>query len=135
MWPVSMPATSSVRRWLRWVFPKPSPGRVRVRDDDHASLVWRLTLGAVSAATIGTARADAAAEPAAAVQSLYDALMAAMKDGEALGFDGRYPEARAGDPQGLRRRDHVQDPDGRLLDHATTDKKNAMLVSFDQALR
>src|SRR3954469_9026572 len=90
-WPGSMPATSSLRRWRRWASPKRSPG-LRSRSGMMISRrrFGAIALGASSMVGIGAALADVATEPGAVVQSLYDALLDAMKQGEQLGFDGRY---------------------------------------------
>ena len=47
-----------------------------------------LTIGAVISHS--SARADAAGDPKALVQAFYDVLLDNMKQGDALGFDGRY---------------------------------------------
>ena len=55
-------------------------------------MITRRSFIAAAAATLlfaGTGFAAAAAEPAATVQGFYDTLLATMKDGPKLGFDGR----------------------------------------------
>ena len=47
-----------------------------------------LTIGAVISHS--SAQADAAGDPKALVQAFYDVLLDNMKQGDALGFDGRY---------------------------------------------
>lgn len=94
-------------------------------------LFGAMTLGAVSAAAVGAARA-APAEPAAAIQSLYDALMATMKDGEALGFDGRYKKLEPVIHQVFDVATMCKIAMGGYWTTLTTDKKNAVLVVFDK---
>ena len=48
-----------------------------------------MALSAVSVGAAGAVRADVV-QPTTVVQSLYDARLETMKDGEKLGFDGRY---------------------------------------------
>ena len=91
-----------------------------------------MTLSAVSVMTLSTARADGAADPAAAVQSLYDALMAVMKDGEKLGFDGRYKQLEPVIHKVFDVATMCKIAMGGYWTTLATDKKNAVLVSFDK---
>jgi phospholipid transport system substrate-binding protein len=91
-----------------------------------------MALGAVSLMTAaGTARADSA-EPAAIVQSLYDALLATMKDGEKLGFDGRYQMLEPVIHKVFDIATMCKIAMGGYWTTLTTDKKNAVLVAFDK---
>lgn len=91
-----------------------------------------MALGAVSVMTAaGTARADAA-EPAAIVQSLYDALLATMKDGDKLGFDGRYQKLEPVIRKVFDIATMCKIAMGGYWTTLTTDKKNAVLVAFDK---
>jgi phospholipid transport system substrate-binding protein len=91
-----------------------------------------IALGAVSVMTAGTARATDAAEPATVVQSLYDALLATMKDGEKLGFDGRYQKLEPVIHKVFDVATMCKIAMGGYWTTLTTDKKNAVLVSFDK---
>jgi phospholipid transport system substrate-binding protein len=97
-------------------------------------LFGAMALGAVSAAAAGTARADvaAAAEPAAQVQSLYDALLEAMKQGEQLGFEGRYQKLEPVIHKVFDIATMCKIAMGGYWTTLTTDKKNAVLVVFDK---
>jgi phospholipid transport system substrate-binding protein len=91
-----------------------------------------LALSAVSAmAAAAPARADAT-EPAAIVQSLYDALLATMKDGEKLGFDGRYQKLEPVIHKVFDIATMCKIAMGGYWTTLTTDKKNAVLVAFDK---
>jgi phospholipid transport system substrate-binding protein len=90
-----------------------------------------LALSAVSLAAAGVARADAT-EPAAAVQSLYDALLATMKDGEKLGFDGRYQKLEPVIHKVFDVATMCKIAMGGYWTTLSTDKKNAVLVVFDK---
>jgi phospholipid transport system substrate-binding protein len=90
-----------------------------------------LALGAVSAVTAGAARADAA-EPAAAIQSLYDALLDAMKQGEQLGFEGRYQKLEPVIHKVFDVATMCKIAMGGYWTSLPTDKKNAVLVAFDK---
>jgi phospholipid transport system substrate-binding protein len=91
-----------------------------------------IALGAVSVMTAGTARATDAAEPAAVVQSLYDALAATMKDGAKLGFDGRYQKLEPVIHKVFDVATMCKIAMGGYWTTLSTDKKNAVLVSFDK---
>jgi phospholipid transport system substrate-binding protein len=97
-------------------------------------LFGAMALGAVSAAAAGTVRADvaAAAEPAAQVQSLYDALLDAMKQGEQLGFEGRYQKLEPVIHKVFDIATMCKIAMGGYWTTLTTDKKNAVLVVFDK---
>jgi phospholipid transport system substrate-binding protein len=90
-----------------------------------------MALGAVSAIAAGNARADSA-EPAAVVQSLYDALMETMKDGEKLGFDGRYQKLEPVIHKVFDVATMCKIAMGGYWTGLSTDKKNAVLVAFDK---
>src|SRR5690349_7305424 len=91
-----------------------------------------MALGAVSVMTaVGTARADEA-EPAAIVQSLYDALLQTMKDGEKLGFDGRYQKLEPVIHKVFDVATMCKIAMGGYWTSLSTDKKNAVLVAFDK---
>lgn len=90
-----------------------------------------MALGAVSMMIAGAARADAA-EPAAIVQSLYAALLVAMKDGEKLGFDGRYKQLEPVIHKVFDVATMCKIAMGGYWTTLTTDKKNAVLVAFDK---
>jgi len=91
-----------------------------------------MALGAVGVMTAaGTARADAT-EPAAVVQSLYDALLVTMKDGEKLGFDGRYQKLEPVIHKVFDIATMCKIAMGGYWTTLTTDKKNAVLVAFDK---
>jgi phospholipid transport system substrate-binding protein len=90
-----------------------------------------VALGAASAVTIGTARADAA-EPAAAIQALYDALLDAMKQGEQLGFEGRYQKLEPVIHKVFDVATMCKIAVGGYWTTLPTDKKNAVLVAFDK---
>jgi phospholipid transport system substrate-binding protein len=79
----------------------------------------------------GAARADAA-EPAAVVQSLYDALLETMKDGEKLGFDGRYQKLEPVIHKVFDVATMCKIAMGGYWTTLSTDKKNTMLVAFDK---
>lgn len=94
------------------------------------------TATAVSVALLGVpgiARADAA-EPGAVIQSLYDTLLDTMKNGETLGFDGRYKKLEPALHQALDIATMCKIAIGPAWTSMPTDKKNALLVSFDKYL-
>ena len=90
-----------------------------------------IALGVVSALAAGVARAETA-EPAAVVQALYDALMDAMKQGEKLGFDGRYQKLEPVIHKVFDVATMCKISMGGYWTTLTTEKKNAVLVSFDK---
>jgi phospholipid transport system substrate-binding protein len=94
-------------------------------------LFGAMALGAVTAAATEMAHADPA-EPAAVVQSLYDALLDAMKQGEALGFDGRYQKLEPVIHKVFDVATMCKIALGGYWTTLTTDKKNAVLVAFDK---
>jgi phospholipid transport system substrate-binding protein len=94
-------------------------------------LFGALALGALTAAGIRTARADTA-EPSAVVQSLYDALLDAMKQGEKLGFDGRYQMLEPVIRKAFDLATMCKIALGGYWTTLSTEKKNAMLVAFDK---
>ena len=94
-------------------------------------LFGAMALGAVSAVTAGAARADTA-EPAAVIQSLYDALLDAMKQGEQLGFDGRYQKLEPVIHKVFDVATMCKIALGGYWTTLSTDKKNAVLVAFDK---
>jgi len=94
-------------------------------------LFGAMALGAVTVAVADTARADAV-EPAAAIQSLYDALLAAMKDGEKLGFDGRYQKLEPVIHKVFDVATMCKIAMGGYWTALTTEKKNAVLLAFDK---
>ncbi len=89
-------------------------------------------LGAISVATMGPARAASAAEPAAVIQSLYDALLDAMKQGAQLGFEGRYKKLEPVIHQVFDVATMCKIAMGGYWTTLSTDKKNAVLVAFDK---
>jgi phospholipid transport system substrate-binding protein len=91
------------------------------------ALAW----GALTVAAAGTARAEEA-EPAAAVQALYDVLLETMKDGEKLGFEGRYQKLEPVIHQVFDVATMCKIAMGGYWTTLTTDKKNAVLVAFDK---
>jgi phospholipid transport system substrate-binding protein len=94
-------------------------------------LFGAMALGAVSAATAGAARADTA-EPGAVIQSLYDALLDAMKQGEQLGFEGRYQKLEPVIHKVFDVATMCKIALGGYWTTLSTDKKNAVLVAFDK---
>jgi phospholipid transport system substrate-binding protein len=91
-----------------------------------------IALGASSMVGIGAALADVATEPGAVVQSLYDALLDAMKQGEQLGFDGRYQKLEPVIHKVFDVATMCKIAMGGYWTTLTTDKKNAVLVAFDK---
>jgi len=75
-----------------------------------------------------------AGEPAAVIQSLYDTLLDTMKNGEALGFEGRYKKLEPALHQALDIATMCKIAIGPAWTSMPTDKKNALLVSFDKYL-
>lgn len=90
-----------------------------------------LTLGAFSVCAAGAAVADPA-EPVAVVQSLYDALSETMKDGEKLGFDGRYQKLQPVIHKVFDVATMCKIAMGGYWTTLSTEKKNAVLVAFDK---
>lgn len=91
---------------------------------------------AASAALVaipGIAVADAT-EPAGVIQAMYDTLLDTMKNGEALGFDGRYKKLEPALHQALDIATMCKIAIGPTWTATPTDKKNALLVSFDRYL-
>jgi phospholipid transport system substrate-binding protein len=94
-------------------------------------LFGAIALGAVSAVAVGAARADTG-EPAAVIQSLYDALLDAMKQGEALGFEGRYQKLEPVIHKVFDVATMCKIALGGYWTTLSTDKKNAVLLAFDK---
>lgn len=94
-------------------------------------LFGAMALGAVSAVTARMARADTA-EPGAVIQSLYDALLDAMKQGEQLGFEGRYQKLEPVIHKVFDVATMCKIALGGYWTTLSTDKKNAVLVAFDK---
>jgi phospholipid transport system substrate-binding protein len=95
-------------------------------------LFGAMALGVVSAVA-GTVWADdVPAEPGARVQSLYDALLEAMKQGEQLGFDGRYQKLEPVIHKVFDIATMCKIAMGGYWTTLSTDKKNAVLVAFDK---
>jgi phospholipid transport system substrate-binding protein len=90
-----------------------------------------LTLGAISVCAAGAAFADTA-EPVAVVQALYDALSETMKDGEKLGFDGRYQKLQPVIHKVFDVATMCKIAMGGYWTTLSTEKKNAVLVAFDK---
>jgi phospholipid transport system substrate-binding protein len=91
---------------------------------------------ASAAALIGIpaiAVADAT-DPAGVIQAMYDTLLDTMKNGEKLGFDGRYKELEPALHQALDIATMCKIAIGPSWTATPTDKKNALLVSFDRYL-
>jgi len=95
-------------------------------------LFGAMAFGAVTIAVGGPASADTAAEPAAVVQSLYDALLETMKDGEKLGFEGRYQKLEPVIRKVFDVTTMCKIAMGGYWTTLSTDKKNAVLVAFDK---
>jgi phospholipid transport system substrate-binding protein len=94
-------------------------------------LFGAMALGAVSIASARIARADTA-EPGAVVQSLYDVLLDTMKQGEQLGFEGRYQKLEPVIHKVFDVATMCKIAMGGYWTTLTTDKKNAVLVAFDK---
>jgi phospholipid transport system substrate-binding protein len=94
-------------------------------------LFGAMALGAVSIASARVARADTA-EPGAVVQSLYDVLLDTMKQGEQLGFEGRYQKLEPVIHKVFDVATMCKIAMGGYWTTLTTDKKNAVLVAFDK---
>ena len=94
-------------------------------------LFGALALGALTAVGSGAAKAESG-EPAAAVQALYDALLEAMKQGEQLGFDGRYQKLEPVIHKVFDIATMCKISVGGYWTEMTTEKKNAVLVAFDK---
>jgi phospholipid transport system substrate-binding protein len=95
-------------------------------------LFGAMALGAVSAVTAGAAARADTAEPGAVIQSLYDALLDAMKQGEQLGFDGRYQKLEPVIHKVFDVATMCKIALGGYWTTLSTDKKNAVLVAFDK---
>jgi phospholipid transport system substrate-binding protein len=72
------------------------------------------------------------AEPAALIQSLYNALLDAMKQGPQLGFDGRFQKLEPVIHQTFDVATMCKIAIGPTWTTLPTDKKNAVLVAFDK---
>ena len=94
-------------------------------------LFGAMTLGAASAMAVGAARADTP-EPAAVIQSLYDALLDAMKQGDKLGFEGRSQKLEPVIHKVFDVATMCKIALGGYWTTLTTEKKNAVLVVFDK---
>jgi len=92
-----------------------------------------LTLGALTVVATGSARA-ATAEPAGVVKSLYDVLLDTMKQGKDLGFQGRYDKLEPAIHQAFDVATMCKIAVGPSWTSLPTDKKNALLVTFDKFL-
>jgi phospholipid transport system substrate-binding protein len=94
------------------------------------------TAAAAAAALIGIPgmACAGATEPAGVIQSLYDTLLDAMKNGPALGFDGRYRKLEPAIHQAFDVATMCKIAIGPAWTSMPTDKKNALLVSFDKYL-
>jgi phospholipid transport system substrate-binding protein len=79
------------------------------------------------------ARADSK-EPAGIVQGLYDVLLDVMKQGPQLGFDGRYQKLEPAIHQAFDVATMCKIAIGPSWTTLPTDKKNALLVTFDKYL-
>jgi len=90
-----------------------------------------MALSAVSVVAAGAARADVV-QPTTVVQSLYDALLETMKDGEKLGFDGRYQKLEPVIHKVFDVATMCKIAMGGYWTSLSTDKKNAVLVAFDK---
>jgi phospholipid transport system substrate-binding protein len=75
-----------------------------------------------------------ATEPAGVIQAMYDTLLDTMKNGQTLGFDGRYKKLEPALNQALDIATMCKIAIGPSWTATPTDKKNALLVSFDRYL-
>jgi len=94
------------------------------------------TATAASVALIGIpgmAIADAT-EPAGVIQALYSTLLDTMKNGPALGFDGRFQKLEPAIHQAFDVATMCKIAIGPAWTTMPTDKKNALLVAFDKYL-
>jgi phospholipid transport system substrate-binding protein len=82
---------------------------------------------------VAIARADSPA-PAALIQSFYDAILDAMKHGPELGFDGRFQKLAPVIHQTFDVATMCKIAIGPAWTSLPTDKKNALLVTFDKFL-
>lgn len=80
----------------------------------------------------GSANAQAADDPKALVQAFYDALLEAMKQGEALGFDGRYKKLEPVIHQTFDVPVMAKIAIGGEWTSFPTDKKTSVLQVFDR---
>ncbi|HVZ02224.1 MAG TPA: ABC transporter substrate-binding protein [Dongiaceae bacterium] len=78
--------------------------------------------------------AASATEPTGVIQSLYDTLLDTMKNGPALGFDGRYQKLEPAIHQAFDVATMCKIAIGPAWTSMPTDKKNALLVAFDKYL-
>jgi len=94
------------------------------------------TATAVSVALVGIPgiAMAGATEPAGVIQSLYDTLLDAMKNGPTLGFDGRYQKLEPAIHQAFDVGTMCKIAIGPAWTTMPTDKKNALLVAFDKYL-
>jgi len=80
----------------------------------------------------GFAAAQGAGDPKAAVQAFYDTLEETMKQGEQLGFDGRYKKLEPVIHQTFDVPVMAKIAIGAQWTNFTADEKNRMLVAFDR---
>ena len=78
--------------------------------------------------------AASATEPTGVIQSLYDTLLDAMKNGQTLGFDGRYKKLEPAIHQAFDVATMCKIAIGPAWTSMPTDKKDALLVAFDKYL-
>jgi phospholipid transport system substrate-binding protein len=90
-------------------------------------------LAGIPAGIPGAAAADAS-EPAGVIQSLYDTLLDTMKNGPALGFQGRYEKLEPALHQAFDIATMCKIAIGPAWTSMPTDKKNALLIAFDKYL-
>jgi phospholipid transport system substrate-binding protein len=90
-----------------------------------------LSAGGIVWLSNGVARADGA-EPATLIQSFYDVLLDAMKHGQELGFDGRFQKIEPVIHQTFDVATMCKIAIGPSWTSLPTDKKNAILVTFDK---
>ena len=94
------------------------------------------TAAAVSVACIGIPgiAVAGATEPAGVIQALYDTLLDTMKNGQTLGFEGRFQKLEPAIHQAFDVATMCKIAIGPAWTSMPTDKKNALLVSFDKYL-
>jgi phospholipid transport system substrate-binding protein len=92
-----------------------------------------LSAGLVVWHGIAPAHADGA-EPAALIQTFYDSILDVMKHGPELGFDGRFRKLEPVIHQTFDVATMCKIAVGPAWTSLPTDKKNALLVSFDKFL-
>jgi phospholipid transport system substrate-binding protein len=95
---------------------------------------FSVTAAAVALLGIGGAAAASATEPTGVIQSLYETLLDAMKNGPTLGFDGRYQKLEPAIHQAFDVATMCKIAIGPAWTSMPTDKKNALLVTFDKYL-